>query len=180
MVSPYQVVGLRTHRSGRDPPTVFDLIEEPFAQIATSAGLKSIVVSLGQDVGLMRSFFRSKIHRATVTHANLHYEGSLSIDRSLMEAADIAEFEEVHVWNVTRGTRLTTYAIEAEIGSGIICANGAAAHQVKVGDVIIIATFVLLKGPEDLPQPRVILVDDNNRVKAIRQEVAGPNRVLAL
>jgi len=95
----------------------------------------------------MRSFLRSKIHRATVTHADLHYEGSLSIDPALMEAADIAPFEEVHVWNITRGTRLTTYAIEAPSDSGVICANGAAAHRVQVGDLIIIATFQLADRP---------------------------------
>jgi aspartate 1-decarboxylase len=89
----------------------------------------------------MRSCLRSKIHRATVTHADLHYEGSLSIDRWLMDEADIAPFEEVHVWNITRGTRLTTYAIEAPARSGVICANGAAAHLINVGNLIIIATF---------------------------------------
>ena len=93
----------------------------------------------------MRSFFRAKIHRATVTQADLNYEGSMSIDRDLMDAADIAEFEEVHIWNVTRGTRLTTYAIEAERGSGVICVNGAAAHLVHVGDLIIIATYHLVE-----------------------------------
>lgn len=127
----------------------------------------------------MRSFLRSKIHRATVTHADLHYEGSLSIDRSLMDAADIAEFEEVHVWNVTRGTRLATYAIEAEAGSGVICANGAAAHHIKPGDLVIIATFDWLDFPNERPDPTVVFVDENNRRVDLRAEVAGPNKVLA-
>ena len=122
----------------------------------------------------MRSFLRSKIHRATVTHADLHYEGSLSIDRTLMEAADIAPFEEVHVWNITRGTRLTTYAIEAPRGSGVICANGAAAHRIEVGDLIIIATFQLVAGPADARAPVVIHLDEHNRAVAKRGEVAGP------
>jgi aspartate 1-decarboxylase len=122
----------------------------------------------------MRSFLRSKIHRATVTHADLHYEGSLSIDRSLMEAADIAAFEEVHVWNVTRGTRLKTYAIEAAAGSGIICANGAAAHDINVGNLLIIATFHLIDFPAYSVNPRVVLVDQKNRPIALRPEVAGP------
>jgi aspartate 1-decarboxylase len=122
----------------------------------------------------MRSFLRSKIHRATVTHADLHYEGSLSIDRTLMEAADIAPFEEVHVWNVTRGTRLTTYAIEAPRDSGVICANGAAAHCIEPGDLIIIATFQLVARPADATSPVVIQVGERNRAVAKRAEVAGP------
>jgi aspartate 1-decarboxylase len=122
----------------------------------------------------MRSFLRSKIHRATVTHADLHYEGSLSIDRTLMDAADIAPFEEVHVWNVTRGTRLTTYAIEAPRESGVICANGAAAYRILVGDLIIIATFQLAPRPADTTTPVVILVDEGNRVLTKRAEVPGP------
>ena len=122
----------------------------------------------------MRSFFRAKIHRATVTQADLDYEGSLSIDRDLMDAADIAEFEEVHVWNVTRGTRLTTYAIEAERGSGVICVNGAAAHLVHVGDLIIIATYHLVERAGDAPAPIVVRVDGKNRVTGTEPEVAGP------
>ena len=122
----------------------------------------------------MRSFFRAKIHRATVTQADLDYEGSLSIDRELMDAADIAPFEEVHVWNVTRGTRLSTYAIEAPAGSGIICVNGAAAHLVEVGDLIIIATFHYVARAADAPPPIVVRVDANNRIAGTHAEVPGP------
>jgi aspartate 1-decarboxylase len=122
----------------------------------------------------MRSFFRSKIHRATVTQADLNYEGSLSIDRDLMDAADIAEFEEVHIWNVTRGTRLSTYAIAAERGSGVICVNGAAAHLVHVHDLIIITTYHLVAHSEDAPQPIVVRVDERNRIVGTGPEVAGP------
>ncbi len=122
----------------------------------------------------MRSFFRSKIHRATVTQADLNYEGSLSIDRDLMDAADIAEFEEVHIWNVTRGTRLSTYAIAAERGSGVICVNGAAAHLVHVHDLIIITTYHLVARAEDAPEPIVVRVDERNRIVGTGPEVAGP------
>lgn len=126
----------------------------------------------------MRSFFRAKIHRATVTQADLDYEGSISIDRDLMDAADIAEFEEVHIWNVTRGTRLTTYAIEGPRGSGVICVNGAAANLVHVGDLIIIATFHLVERAEDAPAPKVVRVDEKNRITGTHPEIAGPERAL--
>jgi aspartate 1-decarboxylase len=126
----------------------------------------------------MRSFFRAKIHRATVTQADLDYEGSLSIDRDLMDAAGLAGFEEVHIWNITRGTRLATYAIEAERGSGVICVNGAAAHLVHVGDLIIIATFHLVARAEDAPAPAVVRVDEKNRIIGTEPEVPGPNTAL--
>lgn len=112
----------------------------------------------------MRSFLRSKIHRATVTHADLHYEGSLSIDQLLMNAADIAPFEEVQVWNITRPARLTTYAIEAPAGSAIICANGGAAHFIEPRDLIIISTFQWIARPRLAAAPIVVCVDDNNRL----------------
>lgn len=87
---------------------------------------------------MRRTIFKSKIHRARVTQAALDYEGSVTIDAALMEAANIASFEAVHIWNVTRGTRLVTYAIEGPRGSGTICINGAAAHLNQPGDVVII------------------------------------------
>ena len=90
---------------------------------------------------MRRTFFKSKIDRATVTHADLDYEGSVSIDEDLMDAAGFLEYEAVHVWNITRGTRLQTYAIKGERGSGIICINGAAAHLNRPGDMVILATF---------------------------------------
>src|SRR5215813_13559789 len=85
--------------------------------------------------------FKSKIHRATVTHADLEYEGSVTIDSDLLEAAQILPYECVHVWNVTRGTRLVTYALEGPRGSGAVCVNGAAAHLNRPGDLVILATF---------------------------------------
>jgi aspartate 1-decarboxylase len=89
----------------------------------------------------MRMMLRGKIHRATVTRADLDYVGSISIDSTLMEAAGIVEWEQVHVLDVTNGARLTTYAIEAPPGSGEICVNGAAAHLVHPGDVVIILNY---------------------------------------
>jgi aspartate 1-decarboxylase len=121
-----------------------------------------------------RQMFKSKIHRGTVTHADLHYEGSFSIDKELMLAADILPYEEVHVWNISNGSRLTTYAIEAPAGSGVLCANGAAAHHIKVGDLVIIATFTTMASvPEDYT-PVVVRVDERNRIAGYEAELAGP------
>ena len=127
---------------------------------------------------MRRTFFKSKLHRATVTHADLDYEGSVTIDAALMEAARIAEYEAVHVWNVTRGTRLQTYAIEGERGSGIVCINGAAAHLCRPGDRVIIATFAELEEREASAHvPTVVLVTSDNRIAAKSVvEVAGPAR----
>jgi aspartate 1-decarboxylase len=113
---------------------------------------------------------KSKLHRATVTHADKDYIGSLALDRDLLEAADIIPFEEVHVWNVTRGNRLQTYAMEAEAGSGIVCINGAAAHLAHPGDVVIIATFTLLADDEARRhRPRIVLVGPDNRITEVRE-----------
>lgn len=127
---------------------------------------------------MRRTFLRSKIHRATVTHADLDYEGSVSIDEDLLEAAGIWEYEAVHVWNITRGTRLQTYAIRGERGSGVICINGAAAHLNKPGDLVILASFAELEESEARAfKPTVILVDSQNRIVARNTlEVAGPAR----
>ncbi len=114
----------------------------------------------------VRVMLKSKIHRARVTEANVDYEGSVTIDRTLMDAADILEFEQVHVWNVTRGTRVTTYAIEGKRDSGVICINGAAAHLIGPNDVVIIATFTEL--PADAARthtPTVVHVDSANKIK---------------
>ena len=127
---------------------------------------------------MRRTLFKSKIHRATVTHADLDYEGSVTIDEDLMEAAGIWDYEAVHIWNITRGTRLQTYAIKGAAGSGIICINGAAAHLNKPGDKVILATFAEMDEAEARAHvPRVVLVDAQNRV-AVRgaAEVAGPQR----
>ena len=122
-----------------------------------------------------RRMLGSKIHKATVTQADLNYEGSISISPELMKAADILPYEAVNIWNVTSGTRLETYAIEGKSGSSDICINGAAAHLVSPGDTVIIARFIQVKD-EDCQnfKPKVIFVDKQNRIKEIRQEVAGP------
>jgi aspartate 1-decarboxylase len=109
---------------------------------------------------------KSKIHRATVTAAELHYEGSLTIDAALLEAADILPNEEIHVWDVTRGSRLITYALPGEPNSGVVCVNGAGAHLVHPGDLVIIATFAQMDEDEARRhRPRVVLIGDGNRIK---------------
>src|SRR4051812_34917387 len=92
-------------------------------------------------MALKRSLFKSKLHRVTVTHADLTYEGSVTIDETLLQAADILPYERVHIWNASNGSRLETYALPGEAGSGVICINGAAARHAQPGDVVIIATF---------------------------------------
>jgi aspartate 1-decarboxylase len=125
-----------------------------------------------------RSMLKSKIHRARVTHADVDYEGSVTLDRNLLEAADILPYEEVHIWNVTRGTRFRTYAMEAASGSGIVCINGAAAHLAHPGDLVIIATYTTLEdAAARAHRPRVVLLDDDNRVRDNQPRVvAGPQR----
>lgn len=116
----------------------------------------------------MRKLLRGKIHRATVTEANLHYEGSITIDKDLMDAMDLIEWESVHVWDVNNGERFETYALEGPRGSGVICVNGAAARKVAPGDLIIIGAFTWL---DDVAarahQPKLVMVDARNRIKQI-------------
>jgi len=123
-----------------------------------------------------RHMFKSKIHRATVTHADVDYEGSVTIDQNLLEAADIIPNEAVHIWNVTRGTRLMTYALQGDRDSGVICINGAAAHLMRPGDLVILATFAEFSDAEaKAMHPKVVLVDENNRVRdADATEIPGP------
>ena len=134
---------------------------------------------------MRRTLFKSKIHRATVTQADLDYEGSITVDADLMRAADILPYEKVHVWNRTNGSRLETYALEAPAGSGVICVNGAAAHLAKPGDLVIIATFA---EPNDEVEARnwkpiVVHVDGGNRIVSMSDsggpdEIPGPQRRL--
>lgn len=127
----------------------------------------------------MRQMFRSKIHRATITHADLEYEGSVTIDEGLLDAAGILEFEAVHVWNVTRGSRLQTYAIKGPRGSGVICVNGAAAHLNQPKDVVIIATFgEMTEAEAQAHVPKVVRVDEKNRLVGVDAERAGPQMPL--
>ncbi len=127
---------------------------------------------------MRRTFFKSKIHRATVTQADLDYEGSVTIDEDLMDAAGIWNYEAVHIWNITRGTRLQTYAIKGQRGSGVICINGAAAHLNKPGDMVILATFAELEESEARSfVPKVVLVDRQNKIVVKDAvEIAGPDR----
>ncbi|AWM42037.1 Aspartate 1-decarboxylase precursor [Gemmata obscuriglobus] len=117
---------------------------------------------------MRRFMMKSKLHRATVTETNVEYEGSLTIDTNLLEAADILPHEQIHVWDVTNGTRLVTYALEGPRGSGVICVNGAGAHLIRTGDIVIIATFAEFEDAEARKhQPRVVFVDPKNQVKAL-------------
>jgi len=121
-----------------------------------------------------RKMLKSKIHRATVTGADLHYEGSITIDRDLMEAADIVAYEAVCIWDVNNGSRFETYAIEGEPGSGVICINGAAARMVAPQDLVIIASFVSMSNAEALVhEPKLVFVDGKNQMLESRKEVAG-------
>ncbi|HXK25879.1 MAG TPA: aspartate 1-decarboxylase [Myxococcota bacterium] len=121
---------------------------------------------------MMRTMMKSKIHRATVTEANLEYEGSITIDPDLLEAADLLPYERVDVLDVTNGARLQTYVIEGERGSGEICVNGAAAHLVKPHDLVIICSYVTLDDTECRGFEGIrVFVDHRNRV----QEICGPS-----
>jgi len=123
---------------------------------------------------MQRVMLRAKLHRATVTEADLNYEGSCGIDEDLLDAADMKEFEYIELYNINNGERFSTYIIKAARGSGVISLNGAAARRAHVGDLLIICTY----GPvaeNEVPtwKPKVVLVDDNNRVKEIREAIAN-------
>lgn len=112
---------------------------------------------------MRRTLMKSKIHRATVTEADLHYEGSVTIDLNLMEAANIVPYEKVEIYDISNGSRLATYVIEGARGSGVICINGAAARLVHRGDMVIIVSYAEYDEAERAAhQPIVILVDENN------------------
>jgi aspartate 1-decarboxylase len=128
---------------------------------------------------MRRSLFKSKIHRARVTQADLTYEGSVTIDESLLQAADILPYERIHIWNASNGYRLETYALPGPAGSGIICVNGAAARHAQPGDIVILATFVDVDEAEARTwKPTVIRVDAENRILPGGDvpERAGPDR----
>lgn len=113
---------------------------------------------------MWRKLLKSKIHRATVTAADLHYEGSITVDPELLEAADIVEYEQVDVLDITNGHRLTTYAIGGPRGTGTVCINGAAAHLVSEGDMVIVVSYADYDDAELANHhPRVILVDQDNQ-----------------
>jgi len=121
---------------------------------------------------MKRSLLKSKLHRVTVTHSELEYEGSVAIDGRLLDAADILEYEKLEVYNITNGERFGTYAIRAEEGSGIISVNGAAAHKANPGDIVIICTYAELEEKELASfKPRLVYVDSDNRITHTRNTI---------
>jgi aspartate 1-decarboxylase len=123
---------------------------------------------------------RAKIHRARVTQADVDYEGSVTIDRDLMDLIDLLPNEAVAIWDVTNGERLETYAVPGPRGSRVVCVNGAAAHKIHPGDLIIISAFAwMTESAARRHEPKVVFVDEENRVKDVRREVPGPTRAVA-
>ena len=120
---------------------------------------------------MLRTVCKSKIHRATVTDANVEYTGSLTLDADLMKAADLLPYEQVHVVDVTNGARLITYCIEGAPGSGTVCANGAAARLVAPGDKVIIISYAQVT-PEELKElsTKIVTVDEQNRIRQVVAE----------
>jgi aspartate 1-decarboxylase len=113
---------------------------------------------------MLRTLLKSKIHRASVTHSELHYEGSCAIDENLLDAAGIVENEQIHVWNIDNGERFITYAIKGQRGTGMISVNGSAARRAAVGDLVIIASFAQLTEQEmNGFKPKLVFVDEANR-----------------
>ncbi len=118
---------------------------------------------------MLRAFLRTKIHRATVTRVDIGYEGSLSLDEDILDAAGLRPYERIEVWNVTNGKRFTTYAIRGEKGSGRVEVYGAAGHKVSVGDVIIIAAYGYMDESEmELFTPRIVLMGEGNTIVEVK------------
>jgi len=124
---------------------------------------------------MMRIMMKSKIHRATVTQADLDYVGSVTLDAALMEAADLLEGEQVAIVDITNGARIETYVIPGERGSGVIGINGAAAHLVHPGDLVIIMSYAVLSDAEARAlEPRVVHVDEKNQIVKLGNDAAEP------
>lgn len=120
---------------------------------------------------MFRTMMKSKVHRATVTEANVDYMGSITLDADLMKAADILPNEKVQVVDVTNGARLETYAIEGPPGSGVVCVNGAAARLVTAGDTVIVISYAMMTDEEARNyQPSVVFVDEQNRITSFGYE----------
>jgi aspartate 1-decarboxylase len=118
---------------------------------------------------MQRTMLKSKLHRVTCTHSELHYEGSCAIDQDLLDAADIREFQQIEIYNVNNGERFSTYAISAERGSGVISVNGAAAHKASRGDLLIVAAYASYTEAEVAKHvPDLVYVDANNAIKERR------------
>ncbi len=123
---------------------------------------------------MQRTMLKSKLHRVHVTHSELHYEGSCAIDEALLEAANIREYEQIHLYNVTNGERFSTYAIRAERNSGIISVNGAAAHKAQPNDIMIIASYADYYEIElDKFSPQLVYVDNENRIQSQRNAISA-------
>jgi aspartate 1-decarboxylase len=121
---------------------------------------------------MQRTMLKSKLHRVHVTHSELHYEGSCAIDEELLEAANISEYEQIHLYNVTNGERFSTYAIRAERHSGIISVNGAAAHKAQPNDIMIIASYAQYNEIElHKFSPQLVYVDDKNCIQSQRNAI---------
>jgi len=122
---------------------------------------------------MQRIMLKAKLHRVRVTHSELHYEGSCAIDDDLLDAADIREYQQIDIYNVTNGERFTTYAIRAQRGSGVISVNGAAAHKANPGDILIIASYAMYNELElQKFHPQLVYVDEHNRIIAQRDHIA--------
>lgn len=127
---------------------------------------------------MQRTMLKSKLHRVSATHAELHYEGSCAIDEDLLDAANIREYEQIDIWNVNNGERFTTYALRAERGSGVISVNGSAARRAAPGDILIIASFASYTEVELAKySPQLIYVDTQNRIVRIGGHI--PTQVAA-
>ncbi len=122
---------------------------------------------------MQRHMLKSKIHRAVVTHCELHYEGSCAIDEDLLDASGIVENERIDIWNVNNGERFSTYAIRGERGSGMISLNGSAARRAQLGDLVIIAAFATVDDAELKAgwEPKLVFVDEQNKIKGSRGHV---------
>jgi aspartate 1-decarboxylase len=124
---------------------------------------------------MFRTLLKSKIHRATVTHCELHYEGSCGIDEDLLDAANLCENEQIHVWNINNGERFVTYVIKAPRGSGIISLNGSAARRASTGDLVILAAFAQVHEDQVAThEPKLVFMDEQNRIKALRAHPENP------
>ena len=121
---------------------------------------------------MFRTLLKSKIHRVKVTQCELHYEGSCAIDEDLLDAANIAENEQVHIWNIDNGERFVTYAIKGQRGSGMVSINGSAARRASVGDLVIIASFAQIQEDQvSRHEPLLVFVDEHNRQAGFRHHV---------
>ena len=122
---------------------------------------------------MFRSLLKSKIHRVKTTQCELHYEGSCAIDENLLDAANICENEQIHIWNINNGERFITYAIKGERGSGMVSVNGSAARRASVGDLLIIAAFAQVHEDHiSQHEPQLVFVDENNKQVELRHAVA--------